>query len=107
LDTVAKGEVAESHLDALIERRHEQRVASEGERRELEDWQVTERREDAQKREAQVWAWIAFRRAQIQRRRRTCQVLDARDEAEIGRLSTMLKSGELWPKKNGHEEMSA
>jgi hypothetical protein len=104
---VAKGEVAERHISAFISKRDEQRKAQEGERRELEDWQITERLEDAQEREARAWAWIAFKRAQIERRHRTCEILDARDLADIDRLSAFLGIDESTKRKQLQEDAAA
>jgi hypothetical protein len=49
---VAGGEMAEKQLDILITRRHDRRVADEGERQALEMWQESERKYAERRREA-------------------------------------------------------
>ena len=57
---IAKGEATEKELDAMIRQRHDQRVQSEGERAELEAWQITERIDAARKREQNRWEWVRY-----------------------------------------------
>jgi hypothetical protein len=94
---IAKGEATEKELDALIRRRHERRVLSEGERVELEAWQITERLEAARKREENCIAWCSYYR-------RIAGALYARAEDYIVRPEKLEgdKSHE-----NGHQEETA
>jgi hypothetical protein len=88
---IAKGEATEKELDAPICRRHDQRVLSEGERAELDAWQVTERLEAARKREENCIAWCAYYR-------RVAGALYARAEEYIVRAEKL---------ENGHREETA
>jgi hypothetical protein len=54
---IASGERAEADLDAFISRRHNQRVGSEGERRQEELWQESAWRHEAAKRAENAHAW--------------------------------------------------
>jgi hypothetical protein len=62
MDTFATGEATEKELDALIRKRHDQRVASEGERAEEELWAESERKYAARRREENRIAWCAYYR---------------------------------------------
>jgi hypothetical protein len=64
---ISKGEWVETEIDRLIELRHEKRIATEGERRELEDWQISEKREEAKRREKNRAVWIAHYETQARR----------------------------------------
>ncbi len=55
--SIARGEATEKELDALIRRRHDYRVQSEGERRLEEAWQVSEREHAARRRAENRLAW--------------------------------------------------
>ncbi len=57
---ISKGEQVENELTAMIERRHNERVKTEGERAEMEAWRVTELREEARKREENRLAWCDY-----------------------------------------------
>jgi hypothetical protein len=61
LDT-AKGDATEKELDAMISRRHEKRVLSEGERLEEELWQESVKAYNARRREENRIAWCAYYR---------------------------------------------
>jgi hypothetical protein len=57
---IAKGETVENELTAMIERRHDRRVAEEGERPVEEAWQESERRHEARRREENRLAWCDY-----------------------------------------------
>jgi hypothetical protein len=79
---ISRGEEIEKDLDAMIRRRHDKRVESEGERRERELWAEIEER-FAQKRRAQNRAaWAAYHRQQAQRHRATLTDLVVFHEAQ-------------------------
>jgi hypothetical protein len=90
---ITRGEATEKELDNLIRRRHERRVLSEGQRRELEDWQITERLEEARRREENRVAWCAYYRG-------IAGALHARAEEYIIRAEK-LENGHH---ENGHRE---
>jgi len=54
------GERAEHQIDAFIEKRHNDRVASEGERLVEEAWKASERREEVRRRTEQEHARLAW-----------------------------------------------
>jgi hypothetical protein len=66
---ISKGEHVETDLNNLIERRHQQLVAMEGERREEEDWQKTERAHAAARAEQMRTAWCEYHQEQAERHR--------------------------------------
>jgi hypothetical protein len=57
---IARGELVEKELNVLIARRHDRRVADEGERPALEKWQESERRYDERRREENRLAWCDY-----------------------------------------------
>ena len=57
---IAAAEIVEAELDAFISRRHERRVAEEGERQAEEMWAASERAYFARRREANRKAWVAY-----------------------------------------------
>jgi hypothetical protein len=59
---IAKGETTEKELDALIRRRHDQRVQTEGERAAEELWAASVRRYLARQREENCIAWCRYYR---------------------------------------------
>jgi hypothetical protein len=85
---ITRGEATEKELDYLIRRRHDQRVLSEGERVELEAWQITERLEAARQREENRIAWCHYYR-------NIAEALYARAEEYIVRAEKL---------ENGHHQ---
>jgi hypothetical protein len=83
---VARGELVEKELNVLITRRHDRRVADEGERPALEMWQESERRYDERRRQANRKAWASFHEGQAERHRRTLQDLIAHHETQAAKL---------------------
>ena len=81
-----RGETVESDLNNLIAKRHNQRVASEGERRELEVWQETERHHLEQRRQVARIEWHLHHTAQAERLRRTLEELIEHHEGQAARL---------------------
>ncbi len=59
---ITRGEMVEGDLDRLIERRHDQRITSEGERATEELWAESERKYAARRREENRIAWCAYYR---------------------------------------------
>jgi hypothetical protein len=60
LDSVEHGERVERDLDRLIERRHDQRRQSEGERRAEDLWQESVRRYNARQEQDYRLAWFEY-----------------------------------------------
>jgi bisphosphoglycerate-dependent phosphoglycerate mutase len=83
---VAGGEMAEKQLDILITRRHDRRVADEGERQALEMWQESERKYAERRGEENRQAWASFHEEQAERHRRTLAGLVAGHEAAAVQL---------------------
>jgi hypothetical protein len=57
---IAHGEIVENELDRLIRKRHDRRVAEEGERPERVAWTESERRYDARRRAENRAAWYGW-----------------------------------------------
>ncbi len=79
---ISKGETAESHLDALIARRHDQRVQSEGERAREELWQQSVRAYNARSCEEERLERLHYHEGQARRLSNTLGSLVAYHEAE-------------------------
>jgi hypothetical protein len=77
---ISRGEQVEAELDAMIRRRHDCRVADEGERPALEMW-----------REANRQAWTSYHEGQAERHRRTLQDLIAHHEAQAAKLCKLVE----------------
>jgi hypothetical protein len=78
-------EAVERQLDSFIEQRYDKRVASEGERREEEHWQESERARGDQGRLNRA-KWAIYHRSQAERLRRTLEPLVAFHEARAAML---------------------
>jgi hypothetical protein len=59
---IGRGEAVEHELTAFIEKRHEHRVQSEGERQLEEVWRESVRREKAHRREENRGGWLSWYR---------------------------------------------
>jgi hypothetical protein len=75
LDTVTKRsertlEAAERDIDRFIERRHERRILDEGERRDLEAWELSARVHAAAVRRERAEAWRLYHLEQAERAER-------------------------------------
>jgi hypothetical protein len=81
-----RGETVESELDRLIERRHDRRVAEEGERPEEEAFMVSERAYFARLETEGRNAWVEYHRAQAERHRRNLEALIAHHEERASKL---------------------
>ena len=82
---VARGEAVEAELDRLVERRHDRRVAEEGERPAQEAWMESERRYDARRLTENRAAWLAFHEGQAARHKGVLEALVAYHEAEAAK----------------------
>jgi hypothetical protein len=91
---IAHGEAVEAELDRLVERRHDLRVAEEGERLEHEIWRESEMRYDARKRAENGAAWLAFHEGQAARHRGVLEALVAYHEAEAEKHRTHQHEGD-------------
>ncbi len=60
MDTVARGELVEAELDAMIRRRDEKRRKTEGERDEEALWAASVARHHERERRRNVAAWFAY-----------------------------------------------
>jgi len=79
---ISAGEKVEAELDAMIRRRDDKCRESEGESREREAWQESERRHAAQRQATNRLAWRAFHEGQAARHRAVLESLIAGHEAE-------------------------
>ena len=66
MDTFARGETAEHHLDALITKGHDRRVRDEGERHTEEAWAESCRAYEAKRKAALTFEWLEFYERQAQ-----------------------------------------
>jgi hypothetical protein len=83
---VSRGEAVEHELNRLIEKRHDQRVASE-ERRRIEDgWAESTVRYNAQRRRELRTAWRAYHEDRAAGLRRTLEALIWHHETEAAKL---------------------
>ncbi len=83
---IAKGEAVEHELDAFISKRHDARVAAEGEREAEAVWVESERRHNARRREEHRAAWCEYHRDQAQRHRAVLEGLIAHHTEQAARL---------------------
>jgi hypothetical protein len=83
---IARGELVEAELDRLVEKRHDLRVAEEGDRVAEEIWMDSERRYDARKRAENRAAWYGWHMDQAERHRRNLAALVDQHEAAAERL---------------------
>jgi hypothetical protein len=90
---ISGGEAVEHELDAFISRRHEQRVAEEGERPEHEIWRESEMRYDAFKRAEDRAARLAYHEGQAARLRHALGELVAQHEAAADKYRTHRHEG--------------
>ena len=86
MDTFARGETAESHLDALITKRHDQRVRDEGERAEHELWEESVERYNAKRQAELVFAWVEYHEEAAERALANGEAIAARHRAQIEAL---------------------
>jgi hypothetical protein len=91
---IAHGEAVEAELDRLVERRHDLRVAEEGERPEHEVWTESERRYDAIRRAEIRAAWVDYHEGQAARHRGVLEALVAHHEAEAEKHRTHRHEGD-------------
>jgi hypothetical protein len=80
------GELVEKELNIMSTRRHDRRVAEDGERRALEMWQESEGRYDERRREANRQAWASYHEGQAERHRRTLEDLITHQETQAAKL---------------------
>ena len=95
---VARGETAEAHLDALISKRHSQRVLDEGERAEHELWAESERLYFERESRRLRWAWVHHYEAQANRAEANAQAIAAANRRRAQALVDELVAEE----RNGH-----
>ena len=91
---ISAGEKVEGELDIFISRRHDKRVAEQGERVQEELWRASERRDAEQRREENRAAWCEYHRAAAERARRTLEELIARHEAAAQTLEADTREGD-------------
>lgn len=90
---IAKGEKVEAELTHLIERRHDRRVAEEGERPALEMWEESERRHQEQRRMQARYEWHLYHTTHAERVRRTLEELAAYHEEQAAKLMDVQPKG--------------
>ncbi len=83
---ISRGEAVEHELTAFLGKRHEARVAVEGERPEEAPWVESERRHAARRREDNRAAWCEYHQLQAERHKRISAALISYHEAQAARL---------------------
>lgn len=79
---VTRSELVEAELDRLVEKRHDLRVAEEGERPAEAIWAESERAYDARRLAENRAAWLDYHEGQAARHRGVLEALVAYHEAE-------------------------
>jgi hypothetical protein len=103
---IRQGELAESHLDALIARRHDQRVLTDGERAREALWAQSVRTHEEKSGRRLLWEWWRYHSGQAARHRRTLSSLIDHHEAEARRYASLLGIDEP-AKRNGYKKGEA
>ena len=83
---MAPGEAVDRELTAFIEKHHEQRLKTEGERQEEEAWKTSVRVYEEKRRQIARLEWHAFHCGQAERHRRTLRALIAHHEMQAAKL---------------------
>ena len=102
---IAQGETAESHLDALITKRHDQRVRDEGERPAEEAWAESCRVYEAKRRAERLFEWVSYHEEAAERALANGEAIAARHRAQIEAL--LGDQNGHHPGENGHHKESA
>jgi hypothetical protein len=84
---IARSERAEADLDAMITRRHEARVKTDGHRPSEEMYEESVRRHAAQRARERRAEWAAYHRAAAERHRATLGDLVAHHQAEAAKYT--------------------
>jgi hypothetical protein len=79
---ISRGEAGEHELNRLIEKRHDQRIANEEQRRIEDGWVKSTARYDAERRRELRAAWVAFHENQAARHRTVLGALITHHQAE-------------------------
>ena len=88
---VARGELVEKELDAMIERRAQKGSVDPDEREEL--WKASVRAYEEERRQVARLEWHAFHCGQAERHRATLQALIEHHESEATRLMEATEAG--------------
>jgi hypothetical protein len=86
---IARGEMVEKELDAMIERRSRQKDPQE----ESELWQASVRAYEEKRRQAARLEWHLHHTAQAERLRRTLEALAAHHEEQAAKLTDIEPKG--------------
>jgi hypothetical protein len=103
---IARGEVAESSIDAFIAKRDKERRKTEGERAREELYAESTRRHQ-EKRQLQVWwEWLRYHEGQMRRHTATLEALISHHRAEAERYAALLgvEAIDETTKVNGHKK---
>jgi hypothetical protein len=112
---ISSGEIVDADLSRLIERRHEQRVAEEGEREAEEAWQESVRKHNAARDAELRAAWCEYHQEQGRRHRAVLEALVAHHEQRAEALTGGEMQHEIserlgrtaWPRPQGAESSSS
>ena len=90
MDTIARSEMVEKELDTMIRRRHDKRVASEGERAAEEMYEASCRRFSERELTQRLWERLRYHEGQARRLSTTVAAIVACHKAEAQRYAQML-----------------
>jgi hypothetical protein len=100
---IARSEQVETDLDRLIEKRHGQRVLSEGERPSEELWTASERIYEGKRQRRRAWEWVRYFEEQAARAERNGALVAAANRRKAHALIAELEDGDH-EERNGHHE---
>ena len=109
MDTVARGEMVEAELDAMIRRRDEKRRAKEGEHPAEALWQEGCRRHEEKEYRGSLWERLRFHEQMVRNHTTNFEAIVGRHRKEAARYADLLgltpldESG----KRNGHKKGKA
>jgi hypothetical protein len=90
---IGRGEAVEAEIDAFISKRHDRRVAEEGERQPEEAWKQSVRAYEEKRRQMARLEWHAFHCGQAERHRATLQALVEHHEEQAAKLMDVRPKG--------------
>jgi hypothetical protein len=91
---IGRGEAVEPEMDAFISKRHDRRVAEEGERQAEEPWRASVRACEEKRQRMARLEWHAFHCGQAERHRATLQALIEHHEEQAAKLVEVKPKGD-------------
>jgi hypothetical protein len=91
---IGRGEAVEAEMDAFISKRHDRRVAEEGERQAEEAWRASVRAYEEKRQRMARLEWHAFHCGQAERHRATLLALIEHHEEQAAKLVEVKPKGD-------------